>query len=219
MSRQKWQKIYKNKQQHSIYPWSNLVSIIKHLYKKKNKRLKVLEIGCGYGANIQFLLDCGFEYNGLDYSEKAIRDLKKKFPKIKNNLFNLDFTKEKLPYSKKFDLIIDRGSGTHCTTKDFINFLNIYQNNFKQNITYVAADWFSKKHSDSKKGIKIDNFTNGHFKSGQFKDCGNVHFSTENHIKNQLFKNWKCIFFKENISIYKSNKNYRICTYDFVMKK
>ena len=216
MSSKKWNKIYKSNQQHSIYPWSNLVSIIKNL--KINKKLNVLEIGCGYGANVQFLIDCKFKYTGLDYSHQAIDYLKKKFPNLKNNLFVSDFTKDTIPTKRKFELIIDRGSGTHCTTKEFLNFVHIYRNNFSKKVIYVGTNWFSQKHSDAKKGLKVDSFTYTDYKTGQFKGCGKVHFSTEKHIKKQLFKNWKCIFFKENISIYKSNKNYKICSFDFVMK-
>ena len=80
MSKIKWNKIYKNKQQHSIYPWSNLVSVIKSFYKNKNYNIKIIEIGCGLGTNISFLLDCGFDYYGVDYSTYAINSLKKKIP-------------------------------------------------------------------------------------------------------------------------------------------
>ena len=32
------------------------------------------------------------------------------------------------------------------------------------------------------------------YKKNKFSVIRQLHFSTENHIKNQLFKNWKCIF-------------------------
>jgi SAM-dependent methyltransferase len=219
MSSNKWNNIYKTNNQLSIYPWSNLVGIVKNLFKNRKKNYRVLEIGCGFGANINFLLDCGFEYYGVDYSAYAISNLKKRFPKLQNNLFLADFTKEKLPKKIKFNVIIDRASGTHCTTSEFTNFLELYSNNFSKNIMYIGVDWFSKKCTDAKKGKKIDSFTKSNFKTGQFKNCGNVHFSNDTHIKKDLFKKWKCILLRENISILKSKKNYKVCTYDFVMKR
>ena len=79
MSKNHWNEIYKQEQQLSIYPWSNLVSVVKNFYDNKKSNAKVLEIGCGMGANINFLLDCGFDYYGIDYSEFAISNLKKNF--------------------------------------------------------------------------------------------------------------------------------------------
>ena len=219
MSNNPWNKLYKQQQHQSIYPWSNLVSVVKNFYNNKKSNVKVLEIGCGMGANINFLLDCGFDYYGIDYSEHAISNLKKKFSKLKNNLFRIDFTKEKFPSKKKFNLIIDRASGCHCSTNEFKDFLELYKDNFASDVTYVAIDWFSKKCTDSKSGLKIDRFTRHNFKSGQFKNCGKVRFSNEKHIKQELFGKWKCDFLRENITIYKSKKLYKICTYDFVMKK
>tara|TARA_Y100001970_G_C14140671_1_gene806919 strand:+ start:437 stop:1096 length:660 start_codon:yes stop_codon:yes gene_type:complete len=214
-----WNKIYISNKQHSIYPWSNLVSLVKKNFKKKVKNYPILEIGCGYGANINFLLDCGFDYYGIDISGYAIKELKKKFPKLKDKLFELDFSKMKIQNKVKFKLIVDRGSGTHCTTKQFKNFLQIYANNIHKNAIYFGLDWFSNKHSESKKGFKLDSHTRTNFKSGHFKGCGSVHFSTEKHIKRDLFNDWNCKYFSENISINKMKKNYKISSFDFIMKK
>ena len=54
-----WDVIYSQNKQLSVYPWSNLVSLIKKNFKNKVNNFPVLELGCGYGANINFLLDCG----------------------------------------------------------------------------------------------------------------------------------------------------------------
>ena len=68
----------------------------------------------------------------------------------------LDFSKTKINSNIKFELIIDRGSGTHCTTEQFKDFLEIYKDNFHKNIRYFALDWFSNKHSESKNSQKLD---------------------------------------------------------------
>lgn len=80
-------------------------------------------------------------------------------------------SKKKFPKKIKFNLIIDRASGTHCSLKEFKNFLQLYEENFTNDIKYIAVDWFSKKCTDSKYGLKIDNFSKNNFKSGQFKNC------------------------------------------------
>jgi SAM-dependent methyltransferase len=214
-----WNKIYKSGKQHSVYPWSNLVSLIKKNFKTNSNHVPILEIGCGYGANIQFLLDNGFDYYGVDISNFAIQKLKKKFPLLKEKLFALDFSKTKINSNIKFELIIDRGSGTHCTTEQFKDFLKIYKNNFHKNIRYFALDWFSNKHSESKNSQKLDKNTRTNFKYGQFKDCGSVHFSTKNHIQNFLFKDWNCVYFVENLSINRMKENYKVGTFDFIMRK
>ena len=104
----------------------------------------------------------------------------------------------------------------------FFKIIKLFDENFTKNVVYVVyvgIDWFSKKCTDAKYGLKIDNFSKSNFKSGQFKDCGIVRFNDEKHIKLDLFKKWKCAFLRENISIFKTKKSYKVCTYDFVMKK
>ena len=60
MSLPEWDKVYKSGRQKSKWPWSDLISLI-NIYLassiKEKRKLKILEIGCGYGANIPFFAE------------------------------------------------------------------------------------------------------------------------------------------------------------------
>ncbi len=58
---------------------------------KQKKKLTTLEIGCGYPQISNQLLKNGFKVYGTDISETVIRKSKKKYPKLKNNLFVSNF--------------------------------------------------------------------------------------------------------------------------------
>ena len=45
--------------------------------KKIKKRLKILEVGCGTGANLSFFIEEGFNTYGIDGSKVAIKLAKK----------------------------------------------------------------------------------------------------------------------------------------------
>ncbi|MGN5030804.1 hypothetical protein ACTFBV_20625 [Aeromonas rivipollensis] len=47
-----WDEQYKNNHHMSIWPWSDLVSSIYRYANPKNGYKRVLELGCGAGANI-----------------------------------------------------------------------------------------------------------------------------------------------------------------------
>jgi tRNA1(Val) A37 N6-methylase TrmN6 len=79
-----WDKLYSNRLHFSRWPWSDLVSICSK-YSKVNKKLKILEIGCGVGANVPFFLSKNCKYTGVDISKNAINFLKKKFKNKNKN--------------------------------------------------------------------------------------------------------------------------------------
>ena len=81
-----WDERYKDNTHMSIWPWSDLVSYVMR-YAKSKKKISVLELGCGAGANIPFFLALGYEYYGIEGSSTIISKLKKRFPNIKKNLF------------------------------------------------------------------------------------------------------------------------------------
>lgn len=180
-----WNRIYKNKKHISIWPWNNIIALTNRYFKKKNKP-KILEIGCGYGANIPFFLKKNFDYYGLDISHYAISALKKKFPILKKKLFVLDIEKENIPKSK-FDLVIDRGTFIHFKKKNNDQVIKKIKSCLRKNGTIISTYLISKKTTidEDYKIFKIDNFYSKKKILKVFKDWKILHLSEE---KKTIFK-------------------------------
>jgi SAM-dependent methyltransferase len=159
------------------------------------------------------------EYFGIDGGTIIINKLKKQYPKLKHNLFSGDFTHE-IPYTKKFDLIVDRSSLTHNSTNDIKNCLQLIYKKLKTNGKFIGIDWFSTNHFEYKNGNKTDDpFTKKNFKTGQFKKIGNVHFSNKKHLLN-LFENFKIEILDEKIIKRKiPNQKENIASWNIVARK
>ena len=72
-----WDNIFK-KNKWGKYPDMSVIRFIANKYKKKDKkRLKILEVGCGTGANLSFFIEEGFNTYGIDGSKVAIKLAKK----------------------------------------------------------------------------------------------------------------------------------------------
>jgi len=226
---QEWNNAYEKNTNLSIWPWSDLVSYVKK-FIKLDKNLKVLELGCGMGANIPFLLSLGVQYYGIDGSEIAIKRLQEKFPELKDRLLVEDFT-ENIPFSESFDVVIDRSSLTHNNTNSISNCIEIIEKKLVDNGMFIGIDWFSQKHSAYQQGGEKfqDNYTKFNFKSGQFNGTGIVHFSDKKHLEdlfkkfnfqilehkiiskeipfeNQVFASWNFVVIKKNNIFLKINE-------------
>ena len=214
-----WNLVYKKNLQINNWPFSELISYTKRFYKLKKSKFSVLELGCGSGPNIPFFLSLNAEYFGIDGSRIIINKLKKKYPKLKNNLFSGDFTRE-IPFTKKFDLIVDRSSLTHNSIMDIKNCLQLIHKKLKTNGKFIGIDWFSTNHFEYRKGNKTsDPFTKNNFKTGQFKKVGNVHFSNKKHLLN-LFENFKIEILDEKIVKRKiPNNKENFAVWNIVVKK
>ncbi|MDP7609988.1 MAG: class I SAM-dependent methyltransferase [Candidatus Marinimicrobia bacterium] len=88
----------------------------------KNK-IKILDIGCGWGNNLKFLQDQGFNYYGIDFSKKAVSHCKETFKNVILGDFSL------LPYPDGyFDCVIDRQAIQHNSKSKIITIVNqVYQ--------------------------------------------------------------------------------------------
>jgi len=76
-------------------------------YIPKNKKLKVLEFGCGEGSNMNHLIKTyNYDGYGVDISEESIRVCKKKINKKKFKLIKPKPDKNDNFFNQKFDLIV-----------------------------------------------------------------------------------------------------------------
>ena len=183
----------------SVWPWSDMVSLI-HRHCKQTIALKgrVLELGCGAGANIPLFLALGMDYHGIEGSKSIVNQLHKRHPGLANKILAGDFTLEQ-PFKLNFDLVIDRAALAHNNTASIIRTLAMVSRSLKPGGVFIGSDWFSTNHSDFSIGEMCDDlFTKQNFSNGQFTGVGKVHFSDESHLLD-LFAKFEIIYLEEKI--------------------
>tara|TARA_B110000503_G_C7081777_1_gene385487 strand:+ start:284 stop:955 length:672 start_codon:yes stop_codon:yes gene_type:complete len=183
-----WEETYNKGQHFSTWPWSDLVSFVHRFSKPSDGFNSILELGCGAGANIPLFLDLKFDYYAIDGSKSIIKYLHSKFPDHKDKIIKSDFTK-KIPFLRKFDLIVDRSSLISNDTEGVSNGLRLLSSKLKPNGRFIAIDWFSEDHDGFKLGEIIDEQTRCNFPSNSdFSGIGKIHFCNKNYLTKILRK-------------------------------
>lgn len=212
-----WDKRYQNNTHMSIWPWSDLVSLVmKH--KPQKDGFKVLELGCGAGANIPLFASLNADYYAIEGSETIAKQLCQQYPQFKNNIIVADFTKD-IP-NEKFDLIIDRASLTCNNEKSIIECLNKCHYQLVDGGKFIGVDWYSTKYYDYKKGDEAEDvWTRTNFVDGGFANTGRVHFSDKNHLIG-LFKNFKILnMTHKTLTQEEPNNGWELASWNFVAEK
>ncbi len=75
----------------------------------------IVDLGCGLGNNILFLLEKGKRVLACDYSDVAIETIKKEMPKAQTKLFDMT---EKFPIEDDFTDVVIADLSIHYFTKD-----------------------------------------------------------------------------------------------------
>jgi SAM-dependent methyltransferase len=214
-----WNETYKEGKHASVWPWSDLVSFVYRYCKSFKQPFRVLEIGCGAGANISFFKALGVEYFAVEGSAVAVEKLHEKFPDLKHNIRNGDFTIT-IPFDEPFDLIVDRASLTHNNTEAIKKSITLLTEKLKYGGIFIGIDWFSTKHSDYQEGeFAEDKFTKTNLMKGQFVGLGRVHFSDQEHLKD-LFSEFEMLVIDHKTveNVYPS-KSHIFASWNFAVKK
>lgn len=219
MSNNNYNDIYIKGNNHlSVWPWSDIVSACSKIFKNADKKLKVLELGVGFGANIPFFLNHNCEYYGIEYSEYAVDFLKNKFPSLKNNLVVSDFSQEL--FGNNYDLIIDRASVIHADENQILKIVPMIFDSLNKGGYFIGVDWYSNEHSEYKNGDAHNGseITRFNYKTGCFSDTGTISFVNKDFMLN-LFKHFEIIDLinKKHINLLKDN--YSIDSWNIVARK
>lgn len=193
-----WDERYQEHSHMSIWPWTDLVSFVMRHARPTGPGFRVLELGCGAGANIPFFYGLGVEYFAVEGSPAVVEKLKDSYPALKNNIIAADFTRG-IPFDGEFDLVVDRASLTHNTTDAITRSLDAIHEKLRPGGKYIGIDWFSTAYSDYLKGVAAgDKYTRTGFLEGSFVGVGRVHFSDKPHLL-ELFKKFEVAVLEHKI--------------------
>jgi len=216
-----WEDVYSQGGHNTVWPWSNVVSHVYRFARPEGENFRILELGCGPGANIPFFRSLNADYRAMDGSDSAIEAVVQKEPGLKDSLCVGDFTRE-IPFEGMFDLVIERASITHNSTEDIKSCLKLVENKLKPSGIFIGLDWFSTEHTDFANGEQLeDPFTRGGYdeNSGPFANSGAVHFSDQGHLQ-ELFSNFQINSLQHNIRRHVFPvEGYQIATWDIVAQK
>ena len=196
-SQQAWEQVYRNGSQLSTWPWTAVISLTHNYFQEVQKPRRVLELGCGAGANIPFFVSLGWQYCAVEYSDTMCRQLRERWAGQAVDIVCGDFTRE-LPFEGSFDLVLDRSALTHNDTESIRRCLKLVQGLLKagQGLMF-SLDWFADEwiSSLSDRRTTVDEHT-CQFEEGYFKGLGNVHKASGGHLR-ELFSDFELLVLQE----------------------
>jgi SAM-dependent methyltransferase len=197
---QEWEERYADNTHLSVWPWSDIVSLV-HRHCKlliAAKGTRVLELGCGAGANIPFFLALGMDYYAIEGSQVIVTQLHQRYPNLVHNIRVGDFTADQ-PFDGNFDLVIDRGSLTCNNASSIKNALKIIFSALRPGGLFIGSDLYSTNHKDYLDAeIVDDKYTRTNFTKGHLIGTGKVHFFDETHLR-YLFSKFEILFMEEKL--------------------
>jgi len=175
-----WEEFYKTSGGNG-YPEAAVVRLIARNFYNTKKRFekRILDLGCGSGANLWYLSREGFSAFGIDGSKTAIERTEKKLFKegLNANLLTGDF--KKLPYDTNFfDAVLDITSIQHNDYSTMKQIVNEVHRVMKTNGTYLGLM------INSDKNLSANSFV--------------TNYLDDNEVK-KLFENFKNIEINESL--------------------
>ncbi len=211
-----WEEIYREGAHNSVWPWPEVISYTKHYFHDR-EGIRVLELGCGAGANIPFFVSEKMNYFGLEGSETQVEKLNRRFAGKNVTIAKGDFTKE-IPFEGEYDLILDRSALTHNPTQGIKNAITLIKKKLKKGGFFFGVDWFSVHHTaftDEKECFDVIDENTRYFHTGYFAGLGNVHFSDADHIR-RLFCEFEIAELYEKVNMWQIPKKDTAAFYNFV---
>lgn len=213
-----WEKVFKD-QEWGKYPPEGLIRFIaRNFYARDRTKVKILEVGCGPGANIWYMAREGFAVSGLDGSQAAIDRAKRRMEaeKLTADLRVGDIVY--LPYKNaEFDAVVDLGCLEHNSRADTEKILTEIARVLKQDgLLYsrtVAGDSYIGAHRENIGALEYNNISDGPLAGKGF-----VRLADKDLI-NKIYGQWFDVVSVDTIAYTFDNENMKISKWDIVCKK
>lgn len=215
-----WDEMYKAGMQNSIWPWSEVVSHVNRYFRGDKHGLRVLELGCGAGANIPFFVSVGAEYYGIEGSITEVEMLQKRFCQDGVTVKQGDFTLS-LPFEGEFDLVLDRAALMHNATEDIEKAIALAYGKLKKGGYFFGFDWPSENYevfTDENEIYDVIDANTKVFHSGYYNGLGRVHYSDSEHIR-KLFERMEIVEMYEKLEKHMLPQEKRTARWSFVARK
>lgn len=181
-----WESLHAT-QEWGKYPSTDVIRHVKRAYRHvEPSGLKVLEVGCGAGANLSFFVREGFESYGLDGSQTAVSKSQEYLASIDSgfnidNIIQGDFTR--LPYGdNEFDVVVDNLALYTCLYSSIRTaFTEVYRV-LKAGGRFYSRSW-AQGCEGYNTGTMIEPGTSENPQSGPCKEMGVSHFFSERELR------------------------------------
>jgi len=163
------------------------------LLKKRNKQMRVLDLGCGAGRHQVYMAKQGFEAHGIDISETGLSLAKERLKRQNLVAFLVKADMKELPYMGScFDVVVCFSAIYHQKLKSIQETISEIKRILKKN-GLILANFLSKRTYIYGKGIKLEEST---FIKQEGVEKGVLHYFTDEDGIRHLFKDFKIINLK-----------------------
>jgi SAM-dependent methyltransferase len=169
------------------WPFTELVSDLVHATRGRDPAtVAVLELGCGAGNNLRFVLEHGCRAAGIDGSPSAIRVARERLGAVSGDRCDLrvgDVGTLPWPDASQ-DFVIDRGGLTCVRLETLPRVLTEVHRVLRPGGRFFSYDLFGMGNSDRKFGTEVAPQTYANFVRGRFEGAPPITFFDQDTIRN-----------------------------------
>lgn len=163
------------------------------LLKKENRKIRVLDLGCGGGRHQIYMAKQGFEAHGIDSSQIGLSLTKERLEKQKLDGYLVKCDMKWLPYIDFcFDAVISLHTVYHQKTAGIQKTISEIKRVLRKK-GLVLANFLSKRTYSYAKGVKIEEDT---FVEKEGVERGVIHHFTDKEELTHLFEDFKILDLK-----------------------
>ncbi len=184
-----WNKILREEWYSQEEPDGIVINFAK-LLKKKKRKMRVLDLGCGAGRHQVFMAKQGFEAHGTDISETGLRLTKQRLERQNLEVYLVKCDMRFLPYVDScFDAVVSLHAIYHQKLKEIQETISETRKILRKR-GLLLINFLSKRTYGYRKGTEVEEDT---FIEQEGIEKGVLHHFTDKEEMEHLFKGFKVV--------------------------